>query len=164
MREMLKQIQKAICVDLHIVALSSALMVPDIAGAIDSNDGIASAEKYKKWCGTWVGPTCSFMDGETCYQTRCSFLHQGSFSLKKGTYKRVIFIYPAVRNSHMHCNVMNDALNLGIRKFCTDVIRAAENWLRKVESTELFKTNYNKFIRTYPQGLPPYVVGIPVIS
>ncbi len=64
----------------------------------------------------------------------------------------------------MHCNVMNDALNLGIRKFCTDVIRAAENWLRKVESTELFKTNYNKFIRTYPQGLPPYVVGIPVIS
>ena len=164
MREMLEQIQKAHCVDLHFVAPSSALMVPDIAGTIDSSDGIASAEKYKTWYDNWVGSACSFMDGETCYQMRCSFLHQGSFSLKKGTYKRVIFIHPAVRNIHMHCNVMNDALNLDIRKFCSDVVGAAENWLRKVESTELFKANYNKFMRTYPQGLPPYVVGIPVIS
>jgi len=37
MKEMFEQIKKAICVDLYILALSSALMIPDIAGAIDSD-------------------------------------------------------------------------------------------------------------------------------
>lgn len=164
MRKMLEQIQKALCVDLHFVALSSTLIVPDIAGAIDSTNGTASAEKYKMWYDTWVGSACSFMNGEICYQMRCSLLHQGTFSLKKGPYKRVIFIHPAVMNIHMHCNVMNDALNLDIGKFCADVIMGAKNWLRKVESTELFKVNYSKFMRTYPQELPPYIAGVPVIS
>jgi len=164
MREMFEQIKKALCVDLYILALSSALMIPDIAGTIDSDNGNASAEKYRKWYDTWVGSACKFTDGEICYQMRCSYLHQGTFDLKKGNYKRVIFIHPSVKNVHMHCNVMNDALNLDIGRFCPDIMAGAENWLLKVENTPLFKANYNKFMRTYPFGLPPYIVGVPVIS
>jgi hypothetical protein len=163
-REMFEQIKKALRVDLYILALSSALMIPDIAGAIDSDDGLASKKKYIKWYDTWVGSACKFMDGEICYQIRCSYLHQGTFNLGKGNYKRVIFLHPKVKGIYMHCNVMNDALNLDIGRFCLDIIAGAEKWLLKVENTPLFKTNYDKFMRTYPNGLPPYIVGVPVIS
>lgn len=66
MREMLEQILKALCVDFHFVALSSKLMFTDIAGAIDSTNGTASAEKYKELYDTWVGSACPFMN-ETIY-------------------------------------------------------------------------------------------------
>lgn len=164
MREMLEQIRKALCVDLHVVALSTSLIIPDIAGAMDSDDGIASGERYRAWYDKWMGSSCHFIDGETCYQMRCSFLHQGSVNLKNTTYKRVIFIHPAVKNLYMHCNVFNDALNLDIGQFCLDMIGRANEWLKTVEKSDKFKKNYDKFMRTYPNGLPPYVVGIPVIS
>ena len=110
MREIFEQIGKALCVELHFVALSTALMIPDIAGAIDSEDGQASGEKYRKWYDTWVGSACQFVNGEICYQLRCSLLHQGSLNLRNKPYKRVIFIHPAVKNIHMHCNVLMPVL------------------------------------------------------
>ena len=164
MREMLEQIRKAICIDLHFVALSSALMIPDIAGASDSKDSIATGEKYRTWYDKWIGSSCSFMNGEICYQMRCSLLHQGSLNLNKVKFKRVLFVHPAIKGLHMHCNILNDALNLDIGRFCLDLIRGCENWLMEIENTLQFKTNYDKFMRVYPTVLPPYIVGVPVIS
>ena len=59
---------------------------------------------------------------------------------------------------------MNDALNIDVRIFCNDLISGAEKWLEENENTDLYKKNYDKFMRRYPHGLPPYIVGVPVIS
>lgn len=59
---------------------------------------------------------------------------------------------------------MNDALNIDVRIFCNDLISGAEEWLKENENTDLYKKNYDKFMRRYPSGLPPYIVGVPVIS
>ena len=35
---------------------------------------------------------------------------------------------------------------------------------KEVENTDLYKKNYNKFMKRYPHGLEPYIVGVPVIG
>ena len=59
---------------------------------------------------------------------------------------------------------MNDALNIDVRIFCNDIIESAKVWLQQFEETELYKKNYGKFMNRYPDGLTPYIVGVPVIG
>jgi hypothetical protein len=61
-------------------------------------------------------------------------------------------------------NILNDALNIDIRAFCGEMATAALAWLPEAEATESFQNNFPKFIQRHPQGLPPYMVGMPVIS
>jgi hypothetical protein len=55
-------------------------------------------------------------------------------------------------------------LNIDVRLFCPDLIAAANDWLVKNEGTETFKANFPKFIRRYPNGIAPYIVGAPVVG
>ena len=61
-------------------------------------------------------------------------------------------------------NVFNGALNIDVRLFCSEFIGWGRQWLSEVEGTERYKVNYDKFMRRYPNGLPPYIVGLPVIG
>jgi hypothetical protein len=40
----------------------------------------------------------------------------------------------------------------------------AFNWLTDNEHTEPYETNYRNVMKRYPEGLAPYVVGLPVIT
>jgi hypothetical protein len=164
MKDFLNQIHRVLDLNLYYIGLYICLGIPDICGAICSDNGEAKGEKYKQWFDKYVGPKYSgFLTGEDCYFFRCSFLHQGSSQHPKSTYSRVIFIEPPARNV-FHCNVINDALNLDVRIFCADIISGAESWLKEYEGTEIYERNYSKFMRRYPNGLHPYIVGVPVIS
>jgi hypothetical protein len=79
-------------------------------------------------------------------------------------FSRIFFLEPGVTSNFFHCNIFQDALNLDVREFCNAMLSAAQNWLAGAMGTQLFQTNYAKFLRRYPNGLPPYVVGIPVIG
>lgn len=165
MQNLLDQIQKGLEVNLYYLSLFAALSLPDICGAIDSIDGNATPKKYKKWFDEYVAPKYrGFLTGEDCYRFRCSLLHQGSSQHPKGTYSRVLFVEPTATAMVCHNNVMNDALNIDIRIFCNDMIEGARRWLQKVEKTDLYKENYNKFMKRHPNGLAPYIVGVPVIG
>ena len=39
-----------------------------------------------------------------------------------------------------------------------------KEWLKEVENTDLYKKNYSKFMMRHPEGLKPYIVGVPVIG
>ena len=173
MRDFLEQIQTALDSGLYYLALFASLGVPDICGAIGSNDGKATKGKYIEWFDKYVAHKYSacvgvaherieFLTGEDCYRFRCLLLHQGSSQL--GRYSRVIFVEPSVTTIVAHCNVLHDALNLHVRIFCADILSGAEDWLQEYEGTELYKKNYGKFMQRYPEGLAPYIVGVPVIS
>ncbi len=45
-----------------------------------------------------------------------------------------------------------------------DILEGVEKWLEEVKDGEIFKRNYKRFMKRYPTGLPPYIVGVPVIS
>jgi hypothetical protein len=79
-------------------------------------------------------------------------------------YSRILFVEPTASTSVLHCNIIEDALNIDVRIFCADIIAGAEKWLSEVEKTERFKRNITRCATRYPNGLPPYIIGVPVIS
>lgn len=165
MQNLLDQIQKGLEANLYYLSLFAALSLPDICGAIDSKDGKATSKKYNKWFDEYVAPKYrGSLTGEDCYRFRCSLLHQGSSQHPKSTYSRVLFVEPTATTNVFHNNVMNDALNIDVRIFCNDMIEGAKEWLQKVEKTDLYKENYNKFMKRHPRGLKPYIVDVPVIG
>lgn len=166
MRDLINQIRKGLDNDMYYLSLYVSLTLPDICGAIESNNGEASGEKYKKWFNEYVGNNyINFFDGDDCYYFRCSLLHQGSSQHGKSKYERVIFIEPTKLNGNVfHMNILEDVINIDVRIFCEDIINGVEVWLAKNENLDNFKKNNNKYMKRHPNGLAPYIVGIPVIS
>lgn len=165
MKYFLDQIQKALELDLYYLALFTSLIIPDICGAIDSVNGEANRFKYINWFDKYVAQKYSgFFTGEDCWHLRCSMLHQGSSQHPKIEYSRIIFVEPSDTKNILHNNILDDALNIYVIIFCMDIISGSLVWLQQIEGTELYKRNYNKFLRRYPNGLLPYISGIPVIS
>ncbi|KKT35303.1 MAG: hypothetical protein UW24_C0011G0006 [Parcubacteria group bacterium GW2011_GWA2_44_12] len=165
MKDFLTQIEKGLDANLYLLSLFSALAIPDICGAMSSENGEASAEKYKTWFDKYVATEYNnFLNGNDCYYFRCSLLHQGSTQHNESNYKRVLFVEPSATTNVFHNNRINGALNIDVRIFCKDLIDGAKKWLEENENTDLYKQNFDKFMRRYPNGLPPYIVGVPVIS
>ena len=61
-------------------------------------------------------------------------------------------------------NILNDALNIDVREFCIEIVSAARLWLEQVRGTEPYETNCVSFVHRYPNGIAPYIIGLPVIS
>ncbi len=165
MEELFKQIAAAAHTGLYFLALAGALIVPDVCGALESQGGEATGAIYRAWFDAHVAPMHpGFMDGDTCWKFRCSFLHQGTTQHPKGAYKRVMFVEPGGSSNVMHMGIIFDALVIDVREFCLEVVQAAITWQTAVVGTEPYETNIKNFVTRYPNGLPPYLVGPPVVS
>lgn len=166
MEDFLYQIETgANATNLYYLALIGALAVPDICGGLESPDGQAKGERYVAWFDSHVAPLHrGMLTGQDCYYFRCSFLHQGRTKHPRGSFSRILFIKPHPSRPVAHMNVMDHALNIDVRMFCLEMVAAARNWLTSVQGTEPYETNLNAFVQRYPDGLPPYIGGVPVIS
>lgn len=168
MRELINQVKEALDSGLYYLALYVALTLPDILGALQSSNGWATSEKYKEWFDEYVAPKYtvrgeSTLDGEICYDLRCSILHQGQINVDDDDFSRVIFAEPE-KGITIHNNVLNEALQIDVEEFCRDVIDGAEQWIDENEDDEKVQENYENYISRHPNGLPPYISGVPVIS
>jgi hypothetical protein len=56
------------------------------------------------------------------------------------------------------------ALILGVLPFCQAVIESAREWVIRNLDTENVKANLPRLVRYRPEGLPPFMVNVPVIS
>ena len=165
MRDLLEQIRAGLKANLYYLSLFTALAVPDICGAIGSEDGQAGRPKYIDWFNRYVADKYrGYLTAEDCYLFRCSLLHQGSSQHPQSGYSRVIFIEPSATKLVVHCGDLNGALVIDVRRFCNDIIDGVKVWLKQYEETTLYKRNCGKFMSRYPNGLPPYIIGVPVIS
>ena len=164
MRDLLGQIRRASGAGLYYAALFPALALPDICAALESDDGIATAPRYIAWFDKWVAPRYQgWFSGEDCYAFRCSLLHQGSTQHPRSRYARILFLEPG-SGMVLHNNILNDALNIDVRIFCEDVAAGVEAWLPEAEELPHYRKNRDRFISRYERGLPPYIVGVPVIA
>ena len=80
MDELIQQVRAAAASNLYFVALLGVLAIPDICGALSSNDGKASGSKYKQWLRDNVPEQAG--DADLIYGLRCSLLHQGQAQLE----------------------------------------------------------------------------------
>ena len=68
----------------------------------------------------------------------------------------------------LHCCVVGAAgedksLVIDIDQFCNDIVAGAKAWLAEKGDTDIFKANYKRFIKRYPNGISP-VFGCPVVG
>jgi hypothetical protein len=168
MGDFLDQIDLAIANRLYYLALFACLALPDICAAMESADGEATKVRYLAWYEQHMprytkGQMVS-LTGLDCYFFRCSLLHQGSAQHPKSRYARILFVEPGATTNVFHINVLNDALNIDVTIFCRDILASARGWLTKAQTTASYQQNYARFMARYPEGLPPYIVGVPVIA
>lgn len=184
MHTLLDQIEKSLGSGLYFLSLYTALTVPDIAGALSSENGEASGAKYAAWFEQWarprffesvlasvppehrkhIKPIENPLTGEACYRFRCSLLHQGSSQHPKSQFSRIIFIEPGSTTVVVHGGTMNDALCIDLNLFCREMIAGARLWLKQVEQDPAYIKNYESFARRHADGLAPYIGGVPVIG
>jgi len=184
MRALIEQVESSLDSGLYYLSLFGALAIPDIAGALSSEDGEASGKKYAEWYEVWIRPrflevvraslpentrqymkdTENPLSGTMCYLFRCSLLHQGSSQHQKSQYSRIIFIEPGVTTNVVHYGRLNDALCIDLKLFCREVTSGARLWLQDVEQTQHYQQNYERFARRHANGLAPYIVGVPIVG
>jgi len=81
--KLIDEICKALDAELYLVALNSALILPDICGKAEYPKDKTGA-RYKQWYFKYVQD--GSLPADVMYQLRCSLLHQGDVEpdLKKG--------------------------------------------------------------------------------
>ena len=172
MRTLISQTRKALDAGLYYLALFGALTIPDIAGALGSEDGRASGKHFAAWYEEWVRPRLKEsrgrenpLTGEACYGFRCAMLHQGRSQQANGQYSHIMFIEPGHPNYSIHyCVIGGNALLIQLAEFVQEVLQGCELWINRVQGTDPFEKNYAIFARRHPEGLAPYVRGVPVVG
>jgi hypothetical protein len=169
MQDYFDQVRRAADANLYYVALAAALAIPDMCSAMETPDGKTTSALYRAWCDKWLSPKYKtshgdHLTGQDCYGLRCSMLHEGRFIPHQGGYSRVLFVEPGAGTFVAHNNVMDDALNIDVNIFVRDMVESATAWHGPAQQTREYKANYPRFMQRYPQGLPPYMVGLPVIA
>ena len=167
MKTVITQTRSALDARLYYLALFSALTIPDMAAALESQDGRASGRKYVVWYEKWVRPRLreardrdNPFSGKMCYGFRCGLLHQGTTQHKDHPYLKIVFIEPGHPNYQLHyCTVSGKVLVIQLDAFVGEVLDGCDLWLKDVEGTKPFTENYARFARRHPDGLPPYIVG-----
>ncbi len=145
-------------------AIFLAITLPSICGALESDDGKDTEEKYINWYKKYVRNL--LLTGADCYKLRCSLLHQATVVHAGSSLVRVIFTFPVPSGNTFHNNIINGALNLDIPLFCNELVSAARGWGSQMENEH--NINYIKNVpgvmRLYSKGVPPYFSGHPVLS
>lgn len=164
---LMKDLEKAIEHKLYLAALNIALTIPDICSALQSSNGKTDGTKYKNWFNTYCGDFYNnFIDGNDIYEIRCSILHQGKSSHDNTSrrHKRILFQIPTPTNIVLHNNIINDAYNVNIEVFIGDIIKGFNKWYSQEKENINVIKNLEKTVKYYPQGISPYIVGVPLIS
>lgn len=145
---------------LWYAGLALTLMLPDICGALESEDGRSTRDRYRAWFDTWVGKKYrDLLNADEIYYLRCGVAHQGKFEHPASKYERIFF---TLRPGGMffHCNVFSNQLNLDIPMFCKDVVDGADAWFAAKQTDPYVQQNLANLIRYYPDGMP-CLPGVP---
>lgn len=162
MERLIGEIRAAVQGGAWILALQGSLACIDICAALGSEDGRTSRTHFKQWFRQHLAHRYPSLSEDDVYQLRCGLLHQGRAS--GAQYAALIFTLPDGNGNVFHNNILNDALNLDLRIFCSDVLNVAEGWWQSARDTEPVATNAEALLQLRPQGLPPYIVGVPVLA
>jgi hypothetical protein len=155
--DLLEQIEKGVGSKLYHMALSTALTIPDIGGAVDSEDGVASGKKYAAWFDTYVAPKyyawgTQYLTGRDCYLYRCVMLHQGRSHAPNSTYSKTVLMVAKQQNI-AYCGAFTvddgSTLCVDVPLLCSHIVQSAYEWLEKVEDTDRFKKNSAKFVELF---------------
>lgn len=160
----LNQINLAASTGLHLIAISMAVSVPAICASLSNDNGRSNGRDYKQWWEENLDfeNDFSFIKPEDLYSLRCGLLHSGNSSNLPHGVDRVIFV-PKGPMQIKSCLAFGAYL-YDVELFCKTLCTAAHLWLNRSMDDEYVKKNSESLITYHPEGMPPYVVGYPVIA
>ena len=164
MEAILSEIENALNAGFYYLTLAIALSLPDICSALESPHGTTSGQQYRTWYDAWMAKQYPLITATDIYSLRCGVLHQGRFGHGNTQYGRVLFTLPNAQKNFFHNNIINDALNLDACRFCRDIIANVSRWYDARKNDPNVQANLPRLLRLYPNGLRPYMVGMPLIS
>lgn len=168
------EIESALKNNEYFIALFCTLTLPDICAALESEDGETTGQRYRDWYSNNMVDQRS-LDDKQCYNFRCKMLHQGRSSYhnthskdgKNDKDQRVIFIYPNDRiymdNNRLFIGT-KEAITVDLRKFCKNMIQSVRIWESKMKKNPIYIKNCENLITIRPDGIAPFVVGMPFIG
>ena len=178
LRQFVSEIRAALDAKLFYLAIAVALSIPDICSCVESNpDAIwATAKKYKRWFDTNLASEFQNLTADDCYRLRCGVLHQGNFGHPESRYDRIIFLAPnpsfrmlgdtlvTISPGISFGDVTGKVLQIEAVWFCETLISAAIKWAEEKTGDQNVQTNLPNLVRFRPEGLPPYIVGVPLFA
>lgn len=168
MEDLLRQIDAAAGSRVYYLALIGSLTVPDVAGALSSPSGEASANMYRKWVRANLPWWAQEGRDELLYQYRNTMLHQHSGQPDpRKKMPRLMFVEPN-DSLHIHNSTVtsgeSSALIIDVRMFCREVTDAARSWQAATLTDATVLRNLVRSVRRHPGGLRPFIEGFPVIA
>lgn len=165
METLTNEIKNALTVKLWYAALVLALMLPDVCGALESQDGRSTPDRYKAWYDAWLAKKYKAvkMTADDLYFLRCGVAHQGRFEHPGMRYKRIFFTLRP-NGSFFHCNILNNALNLDLVFFCKDMTESVEEWFEQKKTDKNIQANLARLVQFHPNGMLPYLQGVPAVG
>lgn len=164
----LAEIDRALNAGFYYLAVANCLALPDICAAMESADGEATGNRYKAWHDKWIAAAYPEITGGDMYYLRCGVIHQGVMAHRKMQYDRIVFGIPDIRSVYIHRSVTLygglKVLMIDANRFCRDVMASVSKWQAAMQNDANFKANMPRLFQLRPDGLPPHIVGYPVIA
>ncbi|MFJ4026010.1 hypothetical protein ACIPWF_00860 [Paenarthrobacter sp. NPDC089989] len=143
MKHLVDSVRSSLALENWYAALSLALTLPDICGRLESPE-LRSQRRYVQWCKTYLEPKYTapgssgarlFLSGKDCYALRCAVLHEGQDDIVDQRAKEALGSFafttpfPGV---FMHCNQVDNKLQLQVDRFCLDICAGVDAWMKEV--------------------------------
>lgn len=168
MEVLINQIEVAQKQGLYMLCLYSTLTLPDIAGAIDSQNGRANGAKYAQWFDEFAAPNLAHLTGAECYFYRCRVLHQGiSEADANAEFDQIGFMEPSPNLTIQIGKVVSGSNPvvrvIDLNTFVDAVLTGWKEWVAIRKGSEPFESNYDKCMKRHPNGYLNVVQGHPFI-
>ena len=167
METIFQEVERAIQARLYYLAMVMALTIPEVCAALESPTGDTSgrsAQAYKDWYNANLAARMPMLTDIDCYSLRCGIVHQGKFGHPKMQYDRAVFVLPhPAHNTFIGCN-FGGAYTHSFIEFCTTIVAAGRQWFAAHCNDPNVRANLPRLVQYHPEGIPPHIVGVPVIG
>jgi hypothetical protein len=176
MEHVLDELRRTLKCGIYYPAIAGALILPDACGAAEYvGKSLKPQFKYVSWYDKWVAdsfnPVNVLFRGKQVYLLRNALMHEAACFVRGDVgFDRVIFTPPG--SNYHFCSFEGNggspekAFQVRIDLFVDALVSAAVRWLKEVR-TDPDTTRadaIDRLITLHPYGIPPHMVGMPVIG
>ena len=138
--------------------------LPDICGALESNDGQASGPKHIAWCRRYCPRPPEILDAEDYRDIRNLVLHQGRTLTRKG--RQYKFTKPTAEGARLHRCVSDGGavVVLDVDSLSDDLVAAMRAWFVDLQTPQAARVRNANVVRNLPTLVMAQEQELPIIS
>lgn len=189
LESLFQEINRALEAGLYYAAIAISLSIPDVCSwlTVDPDptklwsNRRRQTDNYKAWFDANLASRFNNLTADDCYSMRCGVLHNGQFGRPDARFDKIIFLLPSTDPQRGQIRLGGDilvtiapgiafgdvtgrVLQIEAVWFCRQFIDAARKWAFDAANNPHVAENLERLVRYRPDGLPPYMVGLPLIA